>query len=139
MAFQRRQLPTSQNYVTQEQYATKIQELERKLNEIQSSVNVTIEKFDFPDWSKFTSLNENQVYTFDTNGYLLVGTNGGNGNRWIETTINGRTVRWTGDGGAYKYGWGCMQVYLPIRRNIPFRFAVNHNNQTLSFAYFLGC
>lgn len=139
MAFQRRQLPTSQNYVTQEQYATKLQELEQKLNEIQSSVSVTIEKFDFPDWSKFTSLTENTTYTFDTNGYLLAGTNGGNGDRWIDVWINGRSVRFTGDGGAYKYGWGCMQIYLPIRRNIPFRFAVNHNNQILSFAYFLGC
>ena len=139
MAFQRRLLPTSQNYVTQEQYDAKIQEFEQKLNDIQSSVSVTIEKFDFPDWSKFTSLNENQEYEFDTNGYLFVGTNGGNGNRWIETTINGRTVRWTGDSGAYKYGWGCMQVYLPVRRNILFTFKVNHRNQILSFAYFLGC
>ena len=139
MAFQRRLLPTSQNYVTQEQYDAKIQEFEQKLNDIQSSVSVTIEKFDFPDCSKFTPLNENQEYEFDTNGYLFVGTDGGNGNRWIETTINGRTVRWTGDSGAYKYGWGCMQVYLPIRRNTKFTFHVNHSNQKLSFAYFLGC
>ena len=139
MAFQRRLLPTSQNYVTQEQYNAKIQEFELKFYDIQSSVSVSIENFDFPDWSKFTSLNEDQEYVFDTNGYLFVGTNGGNGDRWIETTINGRTVRWTGDGGAYKYGWGCMQVYLPVRRDIRFTFKVNHRNQSLSFAYFLGC
>lgn len=139
MPFKRRLLPTSQNYVTQDQYDSKIREFEQKLNEIQTSVNVTIEKFDFPDWNNLTTLSENQEYTFDTNGYLLVGISGGNGNRWIETTINGRTVRWDGDHGSYKYGWGCMQAYLPIRRNTRFTFRISHNNQYLAFAYFLGC
>lgn len=139
MPFKRRALPTAQNYITKEEHDAKIAELEQKISAVEQSVTVTIEKFDFPDWTKLTALNENEVYRFDTNGYLLVGMRGGNGDRWIETSINGQTIRWLGDSGSYKYGWGCMQVYLPIRKGVSFYFCVNHRNQSVAFAYFLGC
>lgn len=136
MPFPRRILPTSQPYITKAEYDAKVSELERKIEEFKQSISVTVEQIDFPDWTKLTSLKANTTYTFDTNGYLLVGTSGGNGNRWIETTINGQKIRWNGDYGSYKYGWGCMQLYIPIRRNINFTFKVS---QSLPYAYFLAC
>lgn len=136
MPFKRRILPTSKPYTTKEEYEAKIKELEQKIDDLKSSITVSIEQLDFPDWSKVTQLAVNTTYNFDTNGYLLIGQGGGDGNRQITTIINGKKIIWNGDNGAYKYGWGCMQVYLPIRKNITFSFNVT---QDLKFGYFLSC
>lgn len=90
----------------------------------------------FPDWTKVSTLTTATTYTAPTNGYLIVGTKGGNGNRWIDVAINGANYRFNGDNGAYQYGWGCMQLTLPMSKGTKYQFSVS---QKLAFAYFLGC
>ena len=100
MPFKRRILPTSKPYTTKEEYEAKIKELEQKIDDLKSSITVSIEQLDFPDWSKITQLAVNTTYNFDTNGYLLIGQGGGDGNRQITTIINGKEIIWNGDNGA---------------------------------------
>ena len=90
MPFKRRLLPTSKPYTTKKEYEAKIKELEQKIEDLKASITVSIEQLDFPDWSKVTRLNVDTTYKFDTNGYLLIGQGGGNGDRQITTLINGK-------------------------------------------------
>ena len=91
---------------------------------------------EFPDWSSVTDLEANTTYTANTNGFLMIGVAGGNGNRQITTTINGVTLQWNGDFGSYQYGWGCMQVYLPIKKGSTYSFS---HQQSKAFARFITC
>lgn len=139
MSFPRRLLATSKDYITKEEHNAAIATLEARINSLQQSVNTAVNTFNFPNWSKLYAVGENHSYTFLSNGYLLVGMASINSDRWIDTNINGRYIRWSGDSGAYKYGWGCMQIFLPISKNTPFSFSVNHRHGILTFAYFLEC
>ncbi len=135
MPFQRRILPSQTEYVPKSVFDETVRQLRA---EIQASTTI-IEQLDFPDWTKVTGLSRGSTYKFPYNGYLVVGMAGGNGDRWISVNINGVSRTYWGDSGAYKYGWGCMQLTLPIRRNISFSFNNNTSNQSTRFAYFVGC
>lgn len=93
----------------------------------------------FPDWKNVIGLSPNTGYTAATNGYLMIGVAGGNGTRMIATNINGTYIEWYGDSGAYQYGWGCMQVFLPIKKGCSYSFGYNSGNQGVRFALFVGC
>ena len=92
----------------------------------------------FPKWTNVINISADQTYTAATDGYLMIGVAGGNGNRQIQTNINGTTYVWNGDNGAYQYGWGCMQVYLPIAKGVQYSFSYASRNQEVTFARFVS-
>lgn len=95
---------------------------------------------DFPDWTNVQALVEGRQYTADKNGYILVGVAGGNGNRYIYFTVNERTYTFVGDEGSYKYGWGCMQMCLPIKKGVIFSVSSPQSHgASWRFGYFVKC
>lgn len=92
----------------------------------------------FPTWENvITDLQPDTTYTAETNGFLMLGIAGGNGNRLISTIINGVQYDWWGDAGSERYGWGCMQVYLPIAKGCIYSFLPPPSNQSFRFALFV--
>lgn len=89
----------------------------------------------FPTWTSVQNVSAKVQYIAETDGYLLIGIGGGNGNYSITTVINGTTYSWPGQTGAYKYGWMTMQLCLPMAKGTTYYFT---HTQTLRFARFLS-
>ncbi len=93
----------------------------------------------FPDWTHVKTLSEGATYIAERDGYIIFGGAGGNGDRCLYATINGNTYTFTGDTGAYKYGWGCMQLTLPIKKGVRYSIrTLNGHGCTWRFGYFIG-